>query len=169
MCRRPLCACCWGAGPRRPERQRKGGGFVDGYEKQWTDGRLRLQFTLEAEPEERKVLTLQQMQTVIRRTLRPERFTQTLREETAIDPTRFFTSGGGESSYRTLRGTWFREGRQIAYYLDDAVEQTPEGSLSVGFLRWELPGEDAQAERWFAAAVQALLDAQDALRLYGHI
>lgn len=142
---------------------------MEGYEKRWVDGRLRLQWELIVEPTTRKALTLEHMMTVFRRTLRPEQMTREDFEGNELDSDKFFTDQTGMSSYTACQGQWLREGKTVDYYLDDATQNNPDGTITAGFLWWELEREDATVERWFRELVRAMAEAEDNLLLFGMI
>lgn len=142
---------------------------MEAYEKLWIDGRLRLQFELIVEPEIRKVLTLEHMLTVFRRTLRPERITRQETEEVVLSSEQFFAGRGGETDYQAYQGAWRKDGKGANYYLDDATENNEDGTITAGILWWELEEEDETIEQWFREVVQAMLEAEDNLLLFGRI
>lgn len=143
--------------------------MMEGYEKRWVNGRLRLQWEMVVEPETRKVLTLEHMMTVFRRTVRPEQMTQETFLGNNLDSDKFFTDQSGFSSYTAYQGQWTREEKTVDYYLDDATENHPDGTLTVGFLWWELKREDEAVEQWFRDLVKAMVEAEDNLLLFGRI
>lgn len=139
------------------------------YTKYRAEGKLRLQWELVIDPETRKVLTLDQMLTVFRRTIRPEQFTFERSNEDIQNADQILIGRSGEASCQACQGVWTREGRSVPLYLDDAVENNPDGTVSAAFLWWELEDEDAVLEGWFRELAQALDDAQENLMLFGRI
>jgi hypothetical protein len=133
-------------------------------EKEKIEGKIRLRFDFVLEADVRKVLTLEQMFTVFRRTFRPEQLTGEQRRESSLNFDSFT-----ETSYMTRFGQWNKQGISGSYYLDDAVEHNEDGTLTVGLFWLELEGEYPQAEQWFEEIVQALLDAEENLLLFGRI
>lgn len=139
------------------------------YNKYETEGKLRLQWELVVDPAARKIMTLEQMLTVLRRAMQPEQLEFDFTDETIQDADQLLIGRSGEATCRSCQGEMVRQGRTVSFYLDDAVENNPDGTVSAAFLWWELAGEDEQLEGWFAELAQALDDAQEDLMLFGRI
>lgn len=143
---------------------------MNAYEKRRMDGQLRLQWELVVEPEIRKVLTLDQITTVFRRTLQPQQLTQEDAEVELSNADQLLAGQNGSNVCHTRQGTWWKEGLQVTYGMDDAIENNPDGTLSAAFFWWELPeAETERVEPWFQAVIQALNEAQENLLCFGHI
>lgn len=139
------------------------------YNKYEAGGRLRLQWELVVDPAARKIMTLEQMLTVLRRAMQPEQLDYDFTDETIQDADQLLIGRSGEATCRSCQGEMVRQRRTVSFYLDDAVENNPDGTVSAAFLWWELAGEDEQLEGWFAELAQALDDAQEDLMLFGRI
>lgn len=139
------------------------------YTKYRTGDALRLQWELVVDPEIRRILTLDQMLTVFRRTIRPERFTFARTEETLEDAGQLLIGYSGEACCQSCQGVWSRDGHTVSFYLDDAVENNPDRTVSAACLWWEVEEEDAVVEGWFQELAQALDDAEENLVLFGKI
>ncbi len=139
------------------------------YETRKTENGVRLQWELVTDPEVRKLLTLEQMLTVFRRTLRPEKFTCQESGMEMENADALLIGHSGEATCRAYTGEWLREGVQGSFYLDDAVENNPDGTVSAAFLWWELAEEDERAAEWFGELAKALDEAQENLLLFGRI
>lgn len=133
-----------------------------------TDSGTRWSWELLVELEVRKVLTLEQIFTVFRRTVQPESVTQEDRESVAEDTLGVFQSGGGLRWFHTRTGEFTRDGRIVRYGLDDDVVNNEDGTLTAAFLWWEA-AEDATVDDWFRELVRAVEDAQENLLLFGRI
>lgn len=141
---------------------------MEGVKRSKTEARTRWSWELLVEPDVRKVLTLEQVFTVFRRTVHPETLTREDREAAAEDTLGVFQNGGGLRYYRSRTGTFTREGRTVRYGLDDDVVNNEDGSLTVAFLWWESEG-DERVEDWFQELVRAIQDAQENLLLFNRI
>lgn len=139
------------------------------YNKYEAEGKLRLQWELVVDPAARKIMTLEQMLTVLRRAMQPEQLEFDFTDETIQDADQLLIGRSGEATCRSCQSEMVRQGRTVSFYLDDAVENNPDGTVSAAFLWWELAGEDEQLEGWFAELAQALDDAQEDLMLFGRI
>ncbi|GEM_PF-2255051 len=142
---------------------------MSNYTKVKTETGVRLQLELVVEPDVRKVLTMEQLFTVFRRTVLPETVTREDREGVEEDTLTVFQSGGGERYYQICTGEWTREGHSVRYYLDDDLVNNEDGSLTAAFLWWETDEEDKIVEGWFAELTRAAMDAQENLLLFGRI
>lgn len=141
---------------------------MEGVNKTKTDAGVRWSWELLAEPEVRKVLTLEQIFTVFRRSVQPENLTQEDGESVAEDTLGVFQSGGGLRWFHTRTGEFTRAGKAVRYGLDDDVVNNEDGTLTAAFLWWESP-EDPEVEDWFHELVSAVEDAQENLLLFGRI
>lgn len=139
------------------------------YEKRMVDGRLRLQFELVVEQAVRKALTLEQVYTVFCRSARPEQITRKEFQNSTLDSDDFFTGQSPETWFNCMEGEWSRAGRTMHYYMDDAVMDNRDGTLTAVFLWWEVEADDAEAEAWFDELCKAVLAAQENLELFGRI
>ena len=83
------------------------------YTKYRAEGKLRLQWELVIDPETRKILTLDQMLTVFRRTIRPEQFTFERSNEDIQNADQILIGRSGEASCQACQGVWHREGRSV--------------------------------------------------------
>lgn len=134
-----------------------------------TETGLRLQYELLVEPEVRKVLTLEQIFTVFRRTVLPETLTREDREAAEADTQGMLQGAGGERRYHVCSGDFQRAGRQVRYSMDDDLIYNEDGSLTAAFLWWETEREEPAVEAWFEELVRAVEEAQENLLLFGRI
>ena len=134
-----------------------------------TDTGLRQQFELLVEPEVRKVLTLEQLFAVLRRTLRPDTLTQEDRDGVEEETQTVFQSGGGERFYRIRTGVFTRMGRTVRYYLDDDLVNNEDGTLTAALLWWETDSQDPEVGEWFAQLAREIEEAQENLLLFNRI
>lgn len=130
---------------------------------------VRFQWELTAEPETRKLLTLEQMLTVLRRTLRPETFTCVESGEELENADALLIGHSGEATCRSYSGEWVREGISGTFYLDDAVADNGDGTMAAGFCFMEVTEGADTAEGWFAQVAKALDEAEENLLLFGRI